>query len=251
MSSLRLSREILENITNGNQQAIKALETIFSDVTVYLPEQLETAINQASAAVAASNQALGLLFEISLMLEQLVHAPAAIPPTEFEDHRPAVQVGSIAIQEADNVEVTGGTVGLSAGAVATPSLYLVDRTTGIYRAAANEWRMSVSGVDMITYKATGLTITQQITSTVVAGTPPLVVASNTKVVNLNVDKLDDKDWTEPGPIGGTTPDSASFTTMLASGGIGCNGKPVAAVQVSGGTLVGVIAGLVNIGLFSS
>lgn len=189
MSKLGLNRQILENITNGNQEAIKALERVFSDVGDLMPEQLATAINQAAQAVTAANQALGLLAEVADMLEQLVAAPATTTPApEFDDLRPAIQMGSISIQEADNVEITGGTAGLSAGTVALPSFYLVDRTTGLYRAALDEWSMCVVGVDMITYKATGMTITKQITSTLATGTPPFVVASTTKVVNLYVDR---------------------------------------------------------------
>ncbi len=52
-----------------------------------------------------------------------------------------------------------------------------------------------------------------ITSTVSSGTPPLVITSQTKVPNLNVDLLDSGDWTSPGPIGSTTPNTGVFTTL--------------------------------------
>lgn len=60
---------------------------------------------------------------------------------------------------------------------------------------------------------TTISATGQITSTLAAGTAPFVIASTTKVANLNADLLDGTDWTAPGTIGGTTPGSARFTTV--------------------------------------
>lgn len=64
----------------------------------------------------------------------------------------------------------------------------------------------------------------QIASTVATGTAPLVIASTTKVDNLNVDQLDGKDWTAPGPIGGTTPDTGAFTTLSATDTLDVTGE---------------------------
>ena len=86
--------------------------------------------------------------------------------------------------------------------------------------------LSVSGTSTLTGAVTlggalsGITtvsMSGQLTSTLAGGTPPLVVASNTKVVNLNADLLDGNDWTAPGTIGGSTPGAASFTTISATG----------------------------------
>lgn len=64
---------------------------------------------------------------------------------------------------------------------------------------------------------TTVSATGAITSTLATGTAPMVIASTTKVANLNVDLLDGTDWSAPGAIGGTTPGSAAFTTVSASG----------------------------------
>jgi hypothetical protein len=48
------------------------------------------------------------------------------------------------------------------------------------------------------------------------GNPPLVVASTTKVTNLNVDQLDGADWAAPAAIGSGTPAAGAFTTLSAS-----------------------------------
>ena len=64
---------------------------------------------------------------------------------------------------------------------------------------------------------TTVSVTGQITSTIATGTAPLVIASTTKVDNLNADKLDGKDFTDPGAIGGGTPAAGAFTTLNVSG----------------------------------
>ena len=67
-----------------------------------------------------------------------------------------------------------------------------------------------------TAAVTTLSATGAITSTLATGTAPLVVASTTKVVNLNVDQLDGADWASPAAIGSTTPAGGAFTTLAAS-----------------------------------
>jgi len=76
---------------------------------------------------------------------------------------------------------------------------------------------------------TTLSATGSITSTLATGTAPLVIASTTKVANLNVDLLDGSDWASPAALGSTTPAAVSATTLSAS----------AAVTLSGGTANGV------------
>lgn len=56
-----------------------------------------------------------------------------------------------------------------------------------------------------------------ITSSLTTGSAPFVVASTTKVVNLNVDLLDGKDWSSPDPLGSTTPASGRFTWVHSTG----------------------------------
>lgn len=68
-------------------------------------------------------------------------------------------------------------------------------------------------------KFSSISVSGQITSTLPDGTAPLVVASGTKVENLNADKLDGKDFSDPGPIGTGTPSTGAFTTLSASGDV--------------------------------
>lgn len=62
-----------------------------------------------------------------------------------------------------------------------------------------------------------ITYSGQLTSLAPVGTPPMVLTSTTKVVNLNSDLLDDGDWASPRPIGTTTPNSAIFTSTINTG----------------------------------
>lgn len=64
---------------------------------------------------------------------------------------------------------------------------------------------------------TSVTYSGQLTSTIATGTAPMVVASTTKVANLNVDLLDGGDWASPGAIGSTDPNTGSFTTLATNG----------------------------------
>lgn len=68
------------------------------------------------------------------------------------------------------------------------------------------------------FLATTATYSGQIISTVTTGTPPFVVASTTKVANLNADLLDGCDWASPCAIGTTAANTALFTTVGIGGG---------------------------------
>jgi hypothetical protein len=63
---------------------------------------------------------------------------------------------------------------------------------------------------------TTVSVSGQITSTLATGTAPLVVASSTKVTNLNADKLDGADWASPNAIGNTAPAAITGTTVTAT-----------------------------------
>jgi hypothetical protein len=65
---------------------------------------------------------------------------------------------------------------------------------------------------------TTLSASDQITSTVVTGTAPLIVASTTKIANLNADLLDGMDSTPLTPYTPViTPSSGSITTQTGTG----------------------------------
>lgn len=69
------------------------------------------------------------------------------------------------------------------------------------------------------------TFSDQITSTVATGTPPFVVASTTKVANLDADFLDGCWWGVPCAIGNVTPTTGVFTTLQANTSFTLNGSP--------------------------
>jgi hypothetical protein len=82
---------------------------------------------------------------------------------------------------------------------------------------------------------TTLSATGQVTSTVTTGTAPLVIASTTKVANLNVDQLDGADWAAPPAIGSGTPAAGSFTTLAATGSVTLGDAAADTVTVNGTT----------------
>lgn len=68
------------------------------------------------------------------------------------------------------------------------------------------------------FTATTGTFSGQIISTLADGTAPFVVASATKVINLDADFLDNCDWASPCAIGTTLPNTAIFTGLQATTG---------------------------------
>ena len=87
-------------------------------------------------------------------------------------------------------------------------------------------------VDITTLAAGTISATGAITSTVTTGTAPLVIASTTKVSNLNVDLLDGADWAAPPSIGSGTANAGAFTTLAASGDVTFSGVGATKLQAS-------------------
>jgi hypothetical protein len=145
MPSLNLPRELVAQIAGGNALAIRQLETVFKQVGDTFPSTIEEANALAGSALAVAQAATSALALLADTLTRLEAAPVAPPQVDADDTTPRPHLGTIAAQNADAVEITGGTASLS------------------------------------TIAASG-----QITSTVATGTAPLVIASTTRVANLNV-----------------------------------------------------------------
>lgn len=64
---------------------------------------------------------------------------------------------------------------------------------------------------------TTLASTSPYVNTVPNGTAPMVLSSNTQVINLNASYLQGSTWHNPQPIGDGTPSSGAFTTLNTSG----------------------------------
>lgn len=158
MPKLNLTRDVLAKIAQGNQRAVIALEQVFSDVGDTFPSTIEEANALAGSALAVAQAATAALSLLAEALARLDVAPAQVPPMDADDTAPRAHLGTISAQNADNVEVTGGTIDNTS----------IGQTTA---AAAKFTTVAASG---------------QITSTVAIGTAPLVVTSTTRVANLNV-----------------------------------------------------------------
>lgn len=155
MSKFGLDREVLAQITN-NHKALVALERVFRDVGGTLPSAIEQVSAVAAHAIATANSALVLLAELGAMVDQLAAAPAPQEASAADDHTPRVQLGTISAQDHDAVNITGGAIdGTEIGQIA---------------AARGSF--------------TTLSATDQITSTLPDGLPPLVVISTALVENL-------------------------------------------------------------------
>lgn len=169
MRKLSIDRATLAKIA-PNPQALRELERVFGEVST-MPSTIEEAVAQANQAIAMAASLLALAADLASAVEALESAPAregAIEPDdtapapaqcpETDDATPRVQLGTISSQNADNVDLDGGTIdGIEIG-TDTPD-----------KAAF-----------------TTVSASESITSTVADGNPPLVIASTTKVDNLHV-----------------------------------------------------------------
>lgn len=157
---LNLDRKTLAQLLQGNARAIAAFEQLQNDVGGTLPSTIEEANALAGQALAVAQASLSMLAMMAAALAQLETAPAAPQHIEPDDTAPRAHLGTISTQNAEQVEITGGTID------GTP--------IGATTAAAS--------------KFTTLAASGQITSTVATGTAPMVIASTTKVANLYVDR---------------------------------------------------------------
>lgn len=167
MPNIQLDRDVLAKFL-PNHQAIREFEKVLKDVGTTLPGLLEVVGNDAAAAAAAAQVALALLQQVSDALSVLLAAPAPLPqidpddmaptaaaPVDPDTMMPILQVGTIATQNHDAIDITGGRIGLDAGTAAAPSFYLGgESTTGFYRIGANNWGWSCAGALMSDWSAT-------------------------------------------------------------------------------------------------
>jgi hypothetical protein len=171
MPKLALDRAAISKIAQGVPQTISALEKAFGDVAGF-PSTIEEANALAGQALAAAQSALSMLTVLADELAQLDGMPAPMPLVDPDDTAPRVHLGTMSVQDADAVEITGGGVDNT----------IIGATTA---AEGNFTTLTASG---------------QFTSTVAVGTPPLVVTSTDLVDNLYVARAahaDSADLGEP------------------------------------------------------
>lgn len=150
----KLDRRTLQKFL-PNPESIRAFEHVLNSVSDDgLPSTIEEANALAGQSMALAQVALSMASMLAEALEALHGAPVAVPVTDPDDTAPHSHVGTLSAQNNDQVEITGGTIGGTAIGV--------------------------------TVAATGRFTTVE--STVPTGTPPLIVASTDKVVNLYADR---------------------------------------------------------------
>lgn len=92
--------------------------------------------------------------------------------------------------------------------------------------------------------AVNIVYSGQLFSSIVTGTPPMVITSTTQVPNLNASLLEGCTWESPCPIGGTTPNTAHFTAIVDTGLFTLGGANANFIKGLSGNLytAGTIAG---------
>lgn len=113
MPKLMLDRAAISRLAQGVPQTISALERVFGDVDGTLPTTIEEANALAGQALAVAQGALASLAVLAEAIAQLDAAPAPLPQIEQDDTAPRPHLGTMASQNADQVEISGGTAALS------------------------------------------------------------------------------------------------------------------------------------------
>jgi hypothetical protein len=108
---LKLDRRTLAQFL-PNEQSIRMFEQLFQSVSS-TPATIEEANALAGQALAVAQAALSMFAVVSEALAQLEGAPASVPQVDHDDTTPRSHLGTISAQDADQVEITGGTAALS------------------------------------------------------------------------------------------------------------------------------------------
>lgn len=116
-----------------NQELIRRFEQLFqeaenttpADVTILFQLAQEIAIDATNAA-AAANEALA---SIQLIAARLGLLPVREDAESVDDLKPAVEVGTIASQNADSVDITGGSASLATATVTTDNGFAITNQT--------------------------------------------------------------------------------------------------------------------------
>lgn len=216
-----LDRAQLARIAQNVPQTIAGLEKIVANVAG-MPSTIEEANALAGSALTVAQGAMSLVVLMAEALERMETAPAQAPQVDADETAPRTHLGTISSQDADQVEITGGTVGLDAGSAPLPSLYFGDRPSGLYRSALDVVAITIAGTQRAYFDNNTLgvwgsiTASQQVIANAPAGTPPLAVVSTTRVANLNVDRAGFAD--SAGNLGTATTypaNATDLTTVIA------------------------------------
>ena len=131
---LGLSREQLRQFL-PDHQSIRVFEQLQNTIGTDIPDESESNSNAANDAFALAVSALAQLVELISELEQALSDPAqpsdeeaedftqapALSADDPEDMAPAIQIGTIASQNADEVEITGGSIDGAVIGATTPA----------------------------------------------------------------------------------------------------------------------------------
>jgi hypothetical protein len=117
---LIISRDQLEKFL-PNHETIRSFEQLLKNVSIDTPESISEANNNASTAIALATAALSTLADVITALDYVLSSPVLDPLPEDENLIPPSNAGSLAEQDADDVDITGGAIAGASGAFTTIS----------------------------------------------------------------------------------------------------------------------------------
>lgn len=176
----KIGRDVLKQFL-PNHETIVAFEQMFKSVETALPDGVEAATALAYAASALANLAVSMLTQQAEQIEQLSFLPSAVPVVPNDQYYPAFPSGTLGQQNADSVEITGGSIdGTTVGATTA--------STGAFTT------LTASGA--VTLSPANANVVLSPTGTGVVTISPATLGTMDKVT-----------------IGGTTPAAGTFTTV--------------------------------------
>lgn len=110
--STRVNRDQLSQALNGNYSVIRAFEQLINDAS-FAPGSAEEAAALAGSALALAQAAVASLSAITEILSSLESAPSTSPYADPDDFTQCPHLGTIASQNHDAVDITGGKASMS------------------------------------------------------------------------------------------------------------------------------------------
>jgi hypothetical protein len=109
MANLRLDRKTLARLLQNDHEAIVAFENLFTKAGTDTPKTVDEIAILAGTASSFAALALEMLADLTSRVEQSEALPA-VPAFPEPDFAPKFYWGSMAEQNADSVDITGGTI---------------------------------------------------------------------------------------------------------------------------------------------
>jgi hypothetical protein len=205
---LILGNQLVSNVPTGTAPFVVASTTPVANLTLQADSQIPT-ITSAGKIVESALPTITANGKIAESALPTITATGKIS----ENALPTITASGKIAESALPTITSSGKISENALPTITASGKIADSALP----------QTIARVNSATTQFAGSVTAQQLGSQVPTGTAPLAVVSQTKVNNLNVDLLDNADWSAPAALGTTTPNSASVTTLTVTSGVANNG----------------------------